>query len=85
MTEDPGAARQLIGEKDVFRRLETRAAETHFVRRDARSESVEVGRLHLDIVRDLKRINAHLSAGTYPVLENRGELLSSRLRYDAEQ
>ena len=84
MTEDPGAARQLIGEKEIFRELETRATEAHFVRRDARSESVEVGRLHLDIVRDLKRINAHLSAAAYPVLDNRGELLSSRLRYDAE-
>jgi phosphate:Na+ symporter len=40
MTEDPGAARQLIGEKEVFRDLETRATEAHFVRRDARSESV---------------------------------------------
>jgi phosphate:Na+ symporter len=83
MTEDPGAARQLIGEKEVFRDLETRATTAHFVRRDARSESVEAGRLYLDIVRDLKRINAHLSAAAYPVLENRGELLSSRLRYDA--
>jgi phosphate:Na+ symporter len=62
MTEDPGAARQLIGEKEVFRDLETRATEAHFVRRDARSESLEAGRLHLDIVRELKRVNAHLSA-----------------------
>src|SRR3954469_19491680 len=82
MTEDPGTARQLIGEKEIFRELETRATEAHFVRRDARSESVEAGRLHLDIVRDLKRINAHLSAAAYPVLENRGELLTSRLRQD---
>jgi len=84
MTEDPGAARQLIGEKEVFRDLETRAAEAHFVRRDARSESLEAGRLHLDIVRDLKRINAHLSAAAYPVLEGRGELLTSRLRHEAQ-
>jgi hypothetical protein len=83
VTEDPGAARQLIGEKEIFREVESRATEAHFVRRDSRSESVEAGRLHLDIVRDLKRINAHLSAAAYPVLENRGELLSSRLRYDA--
>ena len=84
MTEDPGAARQLIGEKEIFRELETRATEAHFVRRDARSESVEAGRLHLDIVRDLKRVNAHLSAAAYPVLEGRGELLTSRLRQDTE-
>ena len=52
------------------------------MRRDTRSESVEAGRLHLDIVRDLKRVNAHLSAAAYPVLEGRGELLTSRLRQD---
>jgi Na+/phosphate symporter len=50
----------------------------------ARSESVESGRLHLDIVRDLKRVNAHLSTAAYPVLEGRGELLTSRLRQDTE-
>jgi len=83
MTDDAGAARQLISEKEVFRELETRATEAHFVRRDGRSESVEAGRLHLDIVRDLKRVNAHLSATAYPVLEGRGELLTSRLRQDA--
>src|SRR3954451_23124714 len=84
MTEDPGAARRLLGEKEVFRDIEARATQAHFVRRDARSESVEAGRLHLDIVRDLKRINAHLSAAAYPVLGNRGELLTSRLRQDTE-
>jgi Na+/phosphate symporter len=44
----------------------------------------EAARLHLDIVRDLKRVNAHLSAAAYPVLEGRGELLTSRLRQDTE-
>ena len=85
MTEDPGAARQLLGEKAVFRDIETRATQTHFgVARQGRSEIVEVGRLHLDILRDLKRVNAHLSAAAYPILEGRGELLPSRLRHDAE-
>jgi phosphate:Na+ symporter len=85
MTDDPGAARQLLGEKEVFRDIETRATHAHFgIAREGRSESVEAGRLHLDILRDLKRVNAHLSAAAYPILEGRGELLSSRLRYDAE-
>ena len=84
MTEDPGAARQLLGEKEIFRELETRATEAHFLRREGRSENVEAGRLQLDIVRDLKRVNAHLSAAAYPILEGRGELLNSRLRQDTE-
>jgi len=34
------------------------------------------------MLRDLKRINAHVAAAAYPVLEQRGELLSSRLKQD---
>ena len=84
MTEDPRAARQLIGEKEVFREFEARATEAHFGRvRAGRKESVETGTLHLDIVRDLKRVNAHLAAAAYPVLEGRGELLPSRLRQNS--
>jgi phosphate:Na+ symporter len=41
-----------------------------------------MGKLLLDIVRDLKRVNAHLAAAAYPVLDGRGELLSSRLKQD---
>ncbi len=83
MTGDVRAARELLGEKEVFRDLETRATEAHFARiRAGRVESVETSALHLDLLRDLKRINAHLAAAAYPVLEQRGELLSSRLRQD---
>ena len=48
----------------------------------AGAESIEMGKLLLDIVRDLKRVNAHLAAAAYPILEGRGELLPSRLKQD---
>ena len=83
MTEDPRAARQLLGEKEVFREIETRTTEEYFGRaRTNRAENIETSKLLLDIVRDLKRVNAHLAAAAYPVLEGRGELLSSRLKQD---
>ena len=83
MTEDPRAARQLLGEKEVFRELELRAADEHFGRaRAGRPESIDISKLRLDIVLDLKRVNAHLAAAAYPILEGRGELLPSRLRQD---
>jgi phosphate:Na+ symporter len=83
MTDDVRAARGLLGEKEIFRDLETRATAAHFARiRAGRMESVETSALHLDMLRDLKRINAHVAAAAYPVLEKRGELLSSRLRQD---
>jgi phosphate:Na+ symporter len=85
MTDDARAARALLGEKEVFRDLEARATEAHFARvRAGRVESVETSALHLDILRDLKRINAHIAAAAYAVLEKRGELLSSRLRQETE-
>ena len=84
ITDDARAARRLLGEKEVFRDLEARATEAHFARiRAGRVESVETSALHLDLLRDLKRINAHVAAAAYAVLEKRGELLSSRLRQDA--
>jgi phosphate:Na+ symporter len=83
MTDDPRAARQLLGEKEVFRELELRATEEHFGRaRTSRAENIEMSKLLLDIVRDLKRVNAHLAAAAYPILEGRGELLPSRLKQD---
>ena len=81
MTEDARAARRLLAEKEVFRELETRATEAHFARiRAGRVESVDTSALHLDVLRDLKRINSHIAAAAYPVLDQLGELLPSRLR-----
>jgi phosphate:Na+ symporter len=84
MTEDPRSARRLLREKEVFLDFETSATQSQFGRsRAGPQESVEAGRLHLDIVRDLKRVNSHLSAAAYPILEGQGELLPSRLRHDS--
>ena len=42
---------------------------------------METSSLHLDALRDLKRVNAHLvEAAAYPILRQRGELLPSRIR-----
>jgi phosphate:Na+ symporter len=81
MTDDSRAARQLLAEEEMFRDLEASATEGHFARiRAGRVESRETSALHLDVLRDLKRINAHLTAAADPVLDRIGELLPSRLR-----
>lgn len=78
---DPRAARDLMREKEVVRAMESDAIEAHVSRlRAGRSETLETSALHLDILRDLRRINAHLAAAAYPVLDPLGELRSSRLR-----
>jgi phosphate:Na+ symporter len=86
MTEDARAARRLLAEEEVFRDLEARATEGHFARiRAGRVESRETSALHIDVLRDLKRINAHLTAAADPVLDRIGELLPSRLRQEAAE
>jgi phosphate:Na+ symporter len=36
--------------------------------------------LHLDVLRDLKRIHSHICSAAYPVLEAAGELQPNRLK-----
>ncbi|WP_225769562.1 Na/Pi cotransporter family protein [Inquilinus sp. Marseille-Q2685] len=70
MTGDAHAAARLIAEKEVFRELERHATETHFGRlREGRLESIETSALHLDILRDTRRINSHIAAAGYPALD----------------
>jgi phosphate:Na+ symporter len=85
MTEDLRAARLLATEKEEFRRREAAATSAHFERlREGRLETIETSSLHLDALRDLKLVNAHLvAAAAYPVLEGGGELLPTRLRREA--
>jgi phosphate:Na+ symporter len=85
MTEDARAARKLRAEKEAFRELDARATEAHFARiRAGRSESLATSGIHLDMLRDLKRINAHLTRAADPILDRHGELLASRLREEGE-
>lgn len=78
---DARLARQLVTEKTEVRNLERLATEAHLARlRDGRRDSIETSALHLDILRDLKRINAHIASVAYPILEHRGEMEDTRLR-----
>jgi phosphate:Na+ symporter len=81
MSGDVKIARQLITEKATLRATEFAAAESHLARlREGRAESIESSSLHLDILRDLKRIHSHICSVAYPVLERTGELQPSRLK-----
>jgi len=80
MQSDAAQARRLIEQKDAMRELEREAAEHHLERlKSGRPESIETSSLHLDILRDLKRIHSHLASVAYPILEATGELKRSRL------
>jgi len=80
-TRDVVLARRLLREKTTLRTAEFEATDKHFARlKEGRAQSIETSSIHLDIVRDLKRINSHLTSVAYPILEAAGELAQSRLR-----
>ena len=81
LSGDVKLARQLLDEKSRIRELEFAAAENHMNRlREGRIESLETSSLHLDILRDLKRIHSHICSAAYPALEAVGELNKTRLK-----
>lgn len=79
---DEAGARTLVAEKEAFRHIEARASEAHFEQlRAGQREAIETSALYLDMLRDLKRINAHLvEAAAYPILKAAGDLLPTRVR-----
>jgi phosphate:Na+ symporter len=80
-TRDVSLARRLLAEKTLTRATELAAADSHFARlREGCPESIETSSIHLDVLRDLKSINGHLTSVVYPILEVTGELAESRLR-----
>lgn len=81
VSRDRDTALRLVRGKEEFRAAERRATALHFGRlRDGSPRSAESSSLHLDTIRDLKQINSLLAALAYPVLEEQGLLLTSRLR-----
>ena len=75
ISDDVKLAHQLLAEKSVVKAMERAGAENHMDRlREGRLESIETSALHMDILRDLKRIHSHIVAISYPVLENAGEM-----------
>ena len=75
MSGDVNEARKLLAEKAVLRNTELAATEKHLDRlREGRPETIETTSLHLDVLRDLRRIHSHICSVAYPVLEATGEL-----------
>ncbi len=81
VTRDADLARHLMEVKVDVRHMEKRSSERHLERlRDGRTDSLQTSSLHLDILRDLKRINAHIVSVAHPILDESGLLTESRLR-----
>jgi phosphate:Na+ symporter len=81
MTGDVKMARRLFEEKAVLRNQELLAADSHFKRlSEGVAETIATSSLHLDILRDLRRINSYVSLIAYPILEEAKALQPTRLK-----
>ena len=74
-------AERLLQEKAVFRDLEHSYTASHIARlQDQTAKSIETSSLHLDLLKDLKRINSHICSVAYPILDSAGALSATRIR-----
>jgi phosphate:Na+ symporter len=79
MSGDVNEARKLLAEKALLRNTELAATERHLDRlREGRPETIETTSLHLDVLRDLRRIHSHICSVAYPVLDAASELPARR-------
>ena len=79
MASDLKAALRLVEEKERFRDRERASTAAQFARLQEGRRGLETSGLHLDTVRDLKRIEALLAAVAHPLLERSNLLRPSRL------
>jgi phosphate:Na+ symporter len=78
MSGDVGDARKLIAEKAELRNAELAATERHLDRlREGLPATIETTSLHLDVLRDLRRIHSHICSVAYSVLEAAGESVTA--------
>ncbi|MBY5817924.1 Na/Pi cotransporter family protein [Rhizobium leguminosarum] len=85
VTRDFNLARQMMEVKVEVRRMEKQSAERHLERlRDGRADSLQTSSLHLDMLRDLKRLNAHIVSVAHPIMDENGLLIESRVRATAK-
>jgi phosphate:Na+ symporter len=74
-------AQRLLEEKARFRDLERAYAGTHLERlSEQTASSIETSSLHIDLIRELKRINSHICSIAYPILDSAGALSRTRMR-----
>ncbi|MCJ8507872.1 Na/Pi cotransporter family protein [Rhizobium lemnae] len=81
VTRDFALAKRMMEIKVEVRRMEKQSAEQHLKRlQEGNTESLQTSSLHLDLLRDLKRINAHIVSVAHPILDESGLLVESRLK-----
>lgn len=80
VSKDRESARQLLLEKAAVSEAGRASYGQHLTRlRSGTAESMETSNIHLETVRALKTINSLFASVAYPILQQSGDLLDSRL------
>lgn len=78
---DRQLARRLLESKETLHQVEQEATTAHLLRiREGIPETIATSSLHLDIIRDYRRISSFMCSVAYPILRETGELRKSRLK-----
>ncbi|MCC6597778.1 MAG: Na/Pi cotransporter family protein [Alphaproteobacteria bacterium] len=71
LSEDPALAQRLVDGKKAIREAERATSAHHFERmRTGLPETIATTSLHLDIIRDYRRINSYITTVAYSIIEN---------------
>lgn len=69
ISEDESLARQMIEDKQIIKRAETRTNKAHMRRiTDKVPETLDTSAMHMDLTRDLRRINSLITSVAYPLI-----------------
>lgn len=83
VSNDAKLARRMIEAKEQLRKAEQQATQNHMERiREGVPETIATSGLHLDIIRDYRRINSYMCSVAYPILEEAGLLYGTALKPD---
>ncbi|MGZ9109277.1 MAG: Na/Pi cotransporter family protein [Micavibrio sp.] len=83
---DVRLARKMTEGKDILRHAEQDAMTHHIERlREGIPETIATSSMHLDIIRDYRRINTYMCTVAYALLEYKGQLNESRLKPEARK
>lgn len=83
---DVRLARKMTEGKDTLRHAEQDAMTHHIERlREGIPETIATSSMHLDIIRDYRRINTYMCTVAYALLEYKGQLTESRLKPEARK
>jgi phosphate:Na+ symporter len=70
-SSDPALAQQVLEHKLEISQTERKFRQAHIQRlHEGLRESIDTSEIHLDVLTNLKRINSHVTAVAYPILES---------------